>query len=793
MAFPFLCLSLSLMGGIVFSRLLFSSLEVLVSFFACVLLIAWFFFFLRQIKLSFVLILLSAFLLGASLYTVHDRNFEENSLHNLKHKDYADFYGTLTKSPSKGQDKDFLFIKVEMVSYQNEEERITGNLRVTVYRSPEFSAPYNLFVGDKIKVSARLLSLEGFRNFHDSYLGLYLKSQNTHNRAFTKSPLLVEKLKSGNRFSPLRFISIIRQSLQKKIEKHFQSSESPSISTQGSILEALLLGERGRMDDSISRSLQSAGIYHLFAISGAHIAIISFLLFSLLRILRISKRLSYLLLMIFLIFYAFLVEGRPSVMRATIMTLAFLLGKIIWTNVNLINTISISAFFLLLLNPFNLFSVGFQLTFAATFSIILFFPRIIKFFPRLPLRISEIFVLSLTAQLGILPIMTTVFHRVTFSSLILNYAAFPLVGAIMALGYIFLPFAFISSFISQMLAEALQFLINLLINSSHLLDWFPSISYRIPAPHPGIIIGYFLFLLLLLPPKKIRNQRLIFLVLFLICFSILVSYPFPSTTKNFKLTLIDVGQGESILAEFPGKKKMLIDGGGFQRGSFDVGESVVSPFLWGKGIKKLDYLVLTHAHPDHLKGLRAIARNFKIKEFWEAFSPLENETYSEFRRLLPSSTLSRRLFWGDSHQERAVKIEVLHPKRGEPYVHNIQNDQSLVLRLSFGQTAFLLTGDIGKSAESEILETSRNIKSHVLKSPHHGSNSSSSTAFLERVKPQIVIISVAEGNRYGFPDQEVLERYAQVGAKVFRTDLHGAIELSSDGKRISVHTASEAH
>lgn len=791
MAFPFFFLILSLMAGILFSHSLFSSLVAFIFFLVLSLSFAWFFFFSNRMRLSFSLILLSTFLLGASLYTSYDKNFEKNPLHSLKHKAYADFYGTLAKSPSKGQDKDFLFLKIEKVFYQNKEEKMKGNLRVTVLHSSEFSPPYNLFIGDKIKVSARLLSSKNFRNFNNFSLDLYLKSQNIHNRAFTKSPLLVEKLKSGNKYSILRLISIIRQNLQKKIEKHFSSSRPSTISSQGAVLEALLLGERRRMDDSISRSLQSAGTYHLFAISGAHIAIISFLLFSVLRVLQVPNRLSYLILMAILVFYAFLVEGRPSVMRATIMTLAFLLGKIIWSNVNLINTISISAFFLLLLNPFSLFSAGFQLTFIATLSIILLFPRIIKYFPKLPLRISEIFVLSLTAQLGIIPIMASVFHRVTFSSLVLNYAALPLVGAIMACGYIFLPLSFFSHFLSQLLAKAIAFLINLLLSSSHLLDWFPSISYRIPTPHMVTIISYFLFLLLLLLPPKMKKQKLIFLLCFLISIAVLISYPFPSISKDLKFTLIDVGQGESILVEFPGKKKMLIDGGGLQQGTFDIGENVVSPFLWKKGIKKIDYLVLTHAHADHLNGLKAIARNFKITEYWEAFSPTEDETYKEFIKLLSSSSYSKRLFRGDVHLESSIRIDILHPEKGDTFVYAIQNDHSLVLRLSYGQTAFLLPGDIGKDAETEILNTTKEIKSQLLKSPHHGSNSSSSMAFLLKVAPQIVIISVGEGNMYGFPDQEVLDSYEKVGAKIYRTDLHGAIEVSSDGNRISIRTASD--
>jgi len=751
---------------------------------------AWLLYPLQKHKLSFLFVLFTTFLFGASLYTFSSRSFEENSLRKLKQTTYADFYGTLYKSPSFGIVKDYLFLKVKKVVYQNKEEKINGNLRITVPRSSEFPAPLSLYARDKVKVSARLLPYKSFQNFKTFSLDAYLKSQKIHNRASAKSPLLVEKIESGKKYSPIRLISVIRQKIQKKIKKHFSSPDTNSLSPQGAVLEALLLGERKRMDFSVTQSLQKAGIYHLFALSGAHIAIISFFLFSLFNLMRIPNRSSYLLVMAFLLFYVFLVEGRPSVLRATIMTLAFLFGKLIWRNVNLINTISISAFILLLFNPFSLFSVGFQLTFAATFSIILFFPKIIKLLPRLPLRISEIMAISLTAQLGVLPFIASSFNRVTFSSLILNFAALPLVALIMSCGYIFIPLSFVSSFLAQLLAKVLNYLIDLLIGCSHIFDSLTFISYRIPTPHLLTITGYFLFLYLLLLPLKIKRQKLILFLFFLVFFAVLISYPFSPKSKNLKLTFIDVGQGESILVEFPGKRKMLIDGGGFPEGTFDIGENVVSPFLWKKGLKKIDYLVLTHAHPDHLNGLKAVSKNFKIGEYWEAYSPTEVEAYTEFKSLLGSFIPIKRLFRGDSYQQKKVIIEVLHPESGKTYVPTVHNDHSLVLRLLYGQTSILLPGDIGTDAENKILENSREIQSQVLKSPHHGSRSSSSKAFLDRVAPEIVVISIGLGNRYGLPDHEVLERYKKMGIKVYRTDHHGAVEVSSDGQRIYVRTAS---
>jgi competence protein ComEC len=235
---------------------------------------------------------------------------------------------------------------------------------------------------------------------------------------------------------------------------------------------------------------------------------------------------------------------------------------------------------------------------------------------------------------------------------------------------------------------------------------------------------------------------------------------------------------------------MLIDGGGFPEGTFDVGENVVSSFLWRKGIKKIDYLVLTHAHPDHLNGLKAVSKNFKIGEFWEAFSPSENEDYEELQKKLPESTVAQRLFRGTSHQEGRVKIDILHPEEREFTVSRVHNDDSLVLRITSGQISFLLPGDIGVPVEKDILEEFPGIRCQVLKSPHHGSRTSSSEDLLRAIAPRIVVISVGAGNVYGFPDKEVLERYERIGAKVYRTDIHGSVEITLRDQDITVRTAS---
>ena len=235
---------------------------------------------------------------------------------------------------------------------------------------------------------------------------------------------------------------------------------------------------------------------------------------------------------------------------------------------------------------------------------------------------------------------------------------------------------------------------------------------------------------------------------------------------------------------------MLIDGGGFPEGRFDVGESVVSPFLWRKGIRRLDRLVVTHAHPDHLGGLPAVARNFRIGEVWEAERPPEGKAYAALDAALGGEVPRRTVGRGFTVREHDAVIEVLNPAPGpDPGDAAGENDRSLVLRLTCGGASFLFAGDIGREAEAAVLQASPDVRARVLKVPHHGSDTSSSAEFLKAVAPEYAVISAGEGNRYGFPRAGVLERYAAAGVRVFRTDRDGAVEFSIDGNTLRARTA----
>lgn len=742
----------------------------------------------RCLTKAFAALLLTLFFMGAGLFRHHDRAYHQNPLHTLGFSDYMDVEGTLYRSPSRRPDSDLLYLRVRAADFRQIHMPLRGNLRVSVPRSPYFSLQHGLLTGDRVRIAVRLLPFPGYRNAPGVSRERPFQVQNIHRLAHTKSPALVERLSRGRPASLTRAVSSLKHRFQDVIEKQFGNSDLENMTQEGAVLEALLLGERGRLADVTARDFQASGLFHLLAISGAHIAILTFFLYSLLRRLALPEALRCLLMLFALFFFTLLVEGRPSVMRAGLMASLYLLGKTLWRDVNLYNTLSISALILLWVRPVSLFDLGFQLTYAATLSILLFHSRLKRFFPRFPLRLNDILAVTVAAQMGVLPFSVRAFNRVTLVPVFLNAAAFPLVAAIMIGGYAYLPVAGLLPSLAGPAAFPLRFLLQGLLALAHIGSRVPLLTYRIPTPSLTVCAAYVLALLAWRLPKFFKGQAMVTAWATALTLAILVLHPLSPARTGLSVSFMDVGHGDAILVELPGRKTMLVDGGGQREGTYDIGERVVSPFLWDRGIKHVDAVVLTHPHPDHGRGLQAVARNFSVGEFWEGGAypkaPSTLGLHAELPEELPRRSLSR----GDRIHKEGVRIEVLHPGAGDTDSSSEANRDSLVLRLVYGRTALLLTGDILAGSEREILEMCGEIGAAVLKSPHHGSRSSSSRAFLDAVSPRIVVISCGR-QRQGLPAHEVLRRYVRMGALVYRTDIHGAITITSDGMTVSVRTA----
>ncbi len=450
-----------------------------------------------------------------------------------------------------------------------------------------------------------------------------------------------------------------------------------------------------------------------------------------------------------------------------------------------------------------------------------------------PLRWGfEGILITLFVQIFLLPFLVAYFHRVSFASLILNLW----VGIFIVLQNITAIIAMLFSGISENLALPL-------IKLAEVFNWIllllPKLfvendlaSIRVPIYSgwmKGIYVLYFVPLIFLTlainrwspfssgrlsKGKDSKNflRRYFFLgavILFATLFSLIVFHPYsaPSLNGKLELSFLDVGQGDSIFIRFPNGETMLVDGGGKRRfdrsagslgnekeSSFEpdrqrIGETVVSEFLWEKGYSKVDYILATHADSDHMQGLTDVAKNFGVRYAFVGEDVPLDEDYVEFTEMLQRKKISRiQLFRGNSFEIGGVKIEILNSGPDKKTSGNSPNNNSVVLRLTFGVKKFLLTGDIEKKTEEMLLDRVPLLKADVVKVAHHGSRTSSTKAFVEAAKAEYAIIPVGKRSRFGHPHKEVVNRWTKSGAKVLKTGERGTITVSTDGKNLEIQT-----
>ncbi len=296
---------------------------------------------------------------------------------------------------------------------------------------------------------------------------------------------------------------------------------------------------------------------------------------------------------------------------------------------------------------------------------------------------------------------------------------------------------------------------------------------------------------------------------FVLLLLVIVFHPFSKPIPDGKLRIdfLDVGQGDSALITMPTGETLLVDGGGranfnklyvqreneeaelFEPDVQNIGETVVSNFLWEKGYDRVDYLMPSHADTDHIQGLTDVARNFSIGGVILARMPLDNPDFIALSEVIHKKNIPITLVSkGDTINFGEVKIEILSPEKSGNLETSWSNNQSIVLRITFGDTSFLLTGDIEKEAEKELLQNPEILKSDVIKVAHHGSKSSSTQDFINAVKPKIAVIPVGKRSQFGHPHEEVVERWENSGAKIMSTGENGTITVLSDGKNLEIKT-----
>lgn len=589
-----------------------------------------------------------------------------------------------------------------------------------------------------------------------------------------------------------RWVEGVRTRVREAVREHVPGQA-------GAVLLALLIGDRTYVDEATDEAFRRAGISHLMAVSGLHVGLVTGLLFVVLRRLGVRRFALVACVVPWLLLYVAITGGRPSTLRAAVMAVCGLAAYMLRRRVEPLQIWAIAALVLLWRQPALLADPGFQLSFAATGSILWWLRTALR--ARVATwrqRLTTGAAVSWAAQAGTMPIVAYHFHEVSLAGIVVNLVAVPLAAPILYAGVAGAAAAGLGLPGAGLLLGFVGILLDGCLRAVAWVARFPGAAVEVAAPDPWTFLAWGLALVCV--PLGWRHAHLRYRRLgrygvtaaaacLLVAWTIPLGVPLQGSVE---VVFLDVGQGDSILIRTPRGVTVLVDGGGSRRDAeapddfFDVGMRRVLPYLKHRGIRSIDVVINTHPHEDHLQGLVAILRERRVGWAVDAGDAFASITWREYRELIEERgvTYYRAERFDRIELEPGIALEVLHPPAG--WQGNV-NDRSLVLRLVTPYGKVLLTGDIEKVGQQELLWGGANLdlQAEVIKVPHHGSERDLQLRFIDAVAPEVAVIQVGR-NSYGQPSPRVIEAYEARGAAVFRTDVHGAVTvwLTPGGVRV---------
>ncbi|HPN65906.1 MAG TPA: DNA internalization-related competence protein ComEC/Rec2 [Candidatus Omnitrophota bacterium] len=662
--------------------------------------------------------------------------------------------------------------------------RVSGKVKVSVTGSPKKRASY----GDIVSLRGKLSKPRGPGNPGEFDYAKYLE----RHRIFSSFSANAREMKvtagAGKRNPVVSYAYKARARISGLISENLPDGDS------GDFLIAILLGLRQGLSDGLNDDFMKTGTVHLLAISGLNVGLIAFLMLLIFDMLRIPRKAGYCAAIVLLIFYAVLTGATPSVVRATVMSVAILAGLLVGRDASLWNSLGLAAVVILVCEPAALFDIGFQLSFMSVASLLYFAPLVRNLAPKARFRnyIIQGCAVSFAAWVGVAPLILAYFNIVTPIAVVSNLIAVPLSFAITAAAVPFIVFGFVLPAVGNVFAASVWFLCEALFRANSLLAKAPLGHFYLPAPPVYMIIAYYLFILAYTQRERfgIRGAKIIAAALITANVVIWANALAPAS-KDLRATFLDVGHGDSVFVEFPGGGNMLIDGGSGGGEDWDAGRNVVLPFLRSRGVQALDAVVLTHPDADHVGGLSAVLEGIAARNIFESGAGSGTSLYRSFDRIVSARRIPRHILKrGDSITGIAgVDITCLNPCAGRAPDRTVSaNDKSVALGMRFGGRRFLFCGDIGSGLISEVfLGYPDAARSGLMMLPHHGQKlSEEAEASIEAAKPEYSVISQGRAQREWAASEKMQELMRSKGIKAYRTNEDGAVFASTDGKGLIV-------
>ena len=650
--------------------------------------------------------------------------------------------------------------------------KIENKLKLTVYIDKKENVS-KLEYGNKIAVTGTYKKPTEKRNYKGYDYMKYLKTKKICGSLMVDGEVKLIKTKKINPiFTIINKLSLIfKQNLKKLLPEQ-----------EAELEQGILLGDTSDIESDIKDDFRECNLSHMLAVSGAHLSYLVLGINTVLSKKAFGIRRRKILSIIFILIFMVIVNMSPSVVRAGISTIIAIFATLIYRKQDTYTTISIALLLTLLNNPFAIFDFGLQLSYIATLSIIIFYSKFTQkqFNNKVKKYLYESVMLTLSANILILPITIYEFNTIPINSIISNLLAGPLLGICIILGMFTVILSTVCFPVSKLIAFPLQIILKILIKIIELISKIPFGNYTVKTPWFIVVVLTYAIIATLIYNKK-RITKILTMIT-LIIFIVMQVCDFINIDGKLKIYFIDVGQGDSMIVKTVRGKNILIDGGGSKDPDYDIGEKILVPYLLDRRIKTLDYVIISHFDEDHATGVAQILGKIDVSSIILTRQLEENDIYRHILSIAKEKKI--KLIYvkeGDVLKIGCIKISIIHPEN-KLMINNPMNNNSIVCKVEYNSFSMLLTGDIEMEAEELILRKNINLKADVLKVAHHGSKTSTTGEFLKAINPKVALIGVGKNNNFGHPSNEVIQRLKENGTRIYRTDENGEISITVNKK-----------